>query len=344
VASMISRPPLIASPMLLSFLAALSCGLLVVVALIWWGSHHFTAPSRRPLEPRHHEILDRPEKFGLKIAPTIFTTGDGLSLAGLFVEKASHVATGEAEKTRRMATRLAAAGVTPVSSTRGTVILLHGRGGIKEDLLAVCERWVAADFRCVVYDARAHGRSGGEECTFGAKEVGDLRRVIEATSARVEADHEELGPLVVWGLSLGGAVTIQALPEETRITSAIAVAPFATLDEVVIRASRRMILESLPESVVHLSMRWGGARAGFDPFAIRPIDGAARSRTPLMLVHGSLDGVIPEEHSQRLFAVSTAQPKTLRILPTGTHGTVLLEGGDELYADMILFALSAIKE
>lgn len=330
--------------MLISLLAALGCGLLVVVALVWWGSHHFTGPNRRPLESRHREILDHPGKFGLQIVPTTFATEDGHTLTGLFVEKASSVPTGGAGKTSRMVARLATAGVKPATRTQGTVILLHGRGGIKEDLLAVCERWVAADFRCVVYDARAHGQSGGGTCTFGAKEVGDLRRVIDTTTARLEGNHETMGPLVVWGLSLGAAVTIQALPEENRIAAAIAVAPFANLEEVVIRASRRMIFESLPESVVRLSMRWGGGRAGFDPFLIQPITSASRTATPLMLVHGSLDGVIPVEHSQRLYKASTARSKILRVVPTGTHGSVLLEGGDELYAEMILFALAAIKE
>jgi uncharacterized protein len=329
--------------MLISLLVALGCGLLVAVALIWWGSHHFTAPNRRPLESRHREILDHPVKFGLKIVPDTFATEDGHTLTGLFVEKASSVPSDGAEKTRRMTARLAAAGIEPTTRTRGTVIFLHGRGGIKEDLLAVCERWVAADFRCVVYDARAHGQSGGEACTFGAKEVEDLRRVIDATNTRLEANHETMGPLVVWGMSLGAAVAIQTLPEEPRIAAAIAVAPFANLEEVVIRASRRMIQQSLPESVVRLAMRWGGGRAGFDPFFIQPVAAASRTMTPLMLVHGSQDGVIPVEHSQRLYEASTARTKILRVVPTGTHGSVLLEGGDELYADMILFALSAIK-
>jgi alpha-beta hydrolase superfamily lysophospholipase len=329
--------------MLISLLVALGCGLLAAVALVWWGSHHFTGPNRRPLESRHREVLDHPGKFGLQIVPTTFATEDGHTLTGLFVEKASSVPSGGAEKTRRMAARLAAAGVEPASQTQGTVILLHGRGGIKEDLLAVCERWVAADFRCVVYDARAHGQSDGGACTFGAREAGDLRRVIDATSTRLEANHQTMGPLVVWGMSLGAAVTIQALPEENRIAAAIAVAPFAELEEVVIRASRRMIAESLPESVVRLAMLWGGGRAGFDPFFIQPIDSASQAMTPLMLVHGSLDSVIPVEHSQRLYEASTARSKILRVVPNGTHGSVLLEGGDELYAEMILFALAAIK-
>jgi len=330
--------------MLISLLAAFGCGLAVVIALVWWGSHHFTGPNRRPLETRHREILDHPGKFGLQIVPTTFATEDGHTLTGLFVEKACSLPTGGAEKTRRITSRLASAGVEPASQIQGTVILLHGRGGIKEDLLAVCERWVAADFRCVVYDARAHGQSGGGSCTFGAREVGDLRQVIDATAARMESSNETMGPIVVWGMSLGAAVTIQALPEENRITAAIAVAPFANLEEVVIRASRRMIAESLPESVVRLAMLWGGGRAGFDPFFIQPIDSASRTATPLMLVHGLLDGVIPVEHSQRLYEASTAQSKILRVVPTGTHGSVLLEGGDELYADMILFALAAINE
>ena len=156
------------------FFAGTACAGLAGGLLIGWiGSEQFVVPTRRALEPRHREALAHPAEFGLEIDTFTVSRPGGTGGAPLLLEAAllsPAARPGKAEKTRRMRDRLRAAGqsLPGWGQCRGTVVMLHGRSGIKEDAFPVAERFVAGGFRCLIYDARAHGRSGGRFTTFGA--------------------------------------------------------------------------------------------------------------------------------------------------------------------------------
>ena len=86
-------------------------------------------------------------------------------------------------------------------------------------------------------------------------------------------------------------------------------------------------------------MKPGGLRAGFDPFARNPVEFVASPSPPLFISPGGNDGLIPIEHSRRIFEASNAETKVWREVPTGRHHDVLAEGGDDLYTEMVLFYL-----
>ncbi len=318
-------------------LLLLSVTLLAVAGgavVLWIGSSYFLAPGRRAPEPRHRDVLDRPAEYGLALEPFTVTAADGVPLAALLATLSPEP--GRAEKTRRMAVRLG----PPPASPRGTAVLLHGRGGMKEDMLAIAERFVAGGYRCVVYDARCHGESGGWSCTFGHRETQDLSAVLDRVAALLSERGEDPGQVCAMGISLGAAVLLQSLPREPRLSAIVAVAPFATLPEVVDRAAKRAIHPSIPGWFVAGTMRAGGWRAGFDPFSISPLRSVATAGQPVFFAHGARDGIIPAEHSERLHAAA-AGPKALRIVPDGHHSDVLAKGGDALYEEMIAFCLAA---
>lgn len=308
-----------------------------LAGFLWISSSFLITPKHRDLEPRHREVIERPAEFGLQLEPFRVDANDGIELAALLATPAS--IPGKAEKTRRMAKLL---GIEPESppALAGTVFLLHGRSGLKEDMLAVAERFVAAGYRCVVYDARCHGESGGECCTFGQAETGDFRSVLDRTLHLLQQRGEKPGQLCAVGISLGASVLLQSLPDEPRLSAIVAVAPFATLPEVVNHSARRNIHSHIPLWLIAGTMHTSGYRAGFDPFRISPLLATGRTTCPIFFVHGALDEVIPVDHTRRLHAAATG-PKKLRIIPNGNHGNVLARGGDALYREMIEFCLAA---
>jgi pimeloyl-ACP methyl ester carboxylesterase len=321
--------------------AALVLGIAVLVSLggfLWISSSFLLTPNRRGLEPRHREFLALPAEHGLDLERFEVATGDGVRLAALLATRSA--APGKAEKLRRMAGRLDLPVDGPPPAPRGTVFLLHGRSGVKEDLLAVAERFAAAHYRCIVYDARCHGESGGEHCTFGHQETADFRAVMDQSLARIGAGGDDPGQICAFGVSLGASVLLQTLPVEPRLEAVVAVAPFASLPEVINHSAKRTIHRRIPLWLIAGTMMTGGARAGFDPYRIAPIRGVASTRTPLFFAHGALDEVIPVDHTRRLHEAA-AGPKQLRIVPDGTHGNVLAKGGDGLYEEMIRFFLAS---
>lgn len=308
-----------------------------LAGFLWISSSTLLTPNHRDLEPRHREVLERPAEFGLQLEPFRVTGNDGIKLAALLVTAAP--SPGKAEKSRRMA-KLLGTSLEPPGAPRGTAFLLHGRSGLKEDMLAVAERFVAAGYRCVVYDARCHGESGGENCTFGHAETRDFRSVLDHTIALLAERDEDPGQLCAVGISLGASVLLQSLPDEPRLSAVVAVAPFATLPEIVNHSAKRNIHSHIPFWLIAGTMRTGGYRAGFDPFRISPFLATGRTTCPIFFVHGALDEVIPVDHSRRLHAAAKG-PKKLRIISDGNHGNVLARGGDTLYREMIEFCLAA---
>ncbi|MGD1979826.1 MAG: alpha/beta fold hydrolase [Akkermansiaceae bacterium] len=324
-----------------SLLFLLAGTLVVTGGILWFGSSFLIQPQRRPLEARHYELLEGPEEFGLSLESHTVVTSDGTRLDTLLATRS--LTPGKATRTRGMTERLRNQGFISHSTPRGTLVLLHGRGGIKENLLYVAQRFVAADFRCIVYDARAHGKSTGAYCTFGKREVQDLEAVLSYYRNRLGERDERIGPVGAFGNSLGAAVVLQSLEnfssDSPRIEAAVAVAPFASLPEIVVNAGQKKIHRHLPPELIHASMHLGGWRAGFRPFSISPLASTARSRTPLFLTHGRLDGVIPIQHSHQIRDASQASPLVWREVPDGYHSNVLATGGDDLYEEMLLFYL-----
>lgn len=308
---------------------------------LWIGSSRFIIPKRRPLEDRHHQLLAAPAEFGMELEPVAVTLPDGVVLQTIVATRANPM--GLAGTTRHMEARLVEAGIIPPSKGRGTIVLLHGRGGLKENMLSVAQRLVAADFRCLVYDARAHGQSEGTFCTFGKRETEDLSFLLSHFESLLSARGESAGPFGVFGNSLGAAVILQALSTNPKIEAAVTVAPFAELKEIVIRSSHRTIHPSLPEFLIRGSMKLGGWRAGFDPSSIIPSDGLADVDVPIYLMHGMKDEVIPPSHSLRILDSIGSTEKVWREIPEGYHSNVLAKGGDDHYQEMIEFFIRHLE-
>lgn len=326
-----------ASRIMPGFIATFLLAAFLFGLVVWIGSTRLIVPDRRALEQRHYDLLAAPADFGMVLEPFEVNTVDHHTLRGILATRAS--TPGSAVTTRAMAKRLMAHGIAAQGEPRGTIILLHGRGGRKEDMLSIAKRFVAADFRCVVYDARAHGKSDGSFCTFGKMELGDLASIIAEVDSNLMAKEETIGPLGFFGNSLGAAVVLQSLDTMEHAEAVVAVSPFANLPEIVILSGQKMIHRHVPNWLSWCCMKVGGWRAGFDPFAIVPAHSVRKSKTPMFVVHGSLDGVIPVSHGREIFEASPSETKIWREISTGYHGNVLAEGGDDLYEEMILFYL-----
>ncbi len=318
-------------------------GILSIPIGLWFGSAALLVPKRRDLEDRHHKLLANPSEFGLKLEALETKTADGFILKGFIAEPMPVEEMGEAIRTRRMLARLEKKGITRLPQPRGTVLLIHGRGGLKENMLTIAQRFVAADFRCVVYDQRAHGESEGKFSTYGFREVEDALQVINATKARLEERNQKIGPLFCFGLSMGAAVATQISGRDGQpFQSFVITAPFADLKDVVHHTMRRTTKFDLPRWTIHPILVAAGLRGNFSPKNISPESSASLCRVPMMVVHGSKDKVIPVAHGKRIFENAQHPESRWREVPEGYHGDVLAEGGDDLYQEMIEFFLGSL--
>jgi pimeloyl-ACP methyl ester carboxylesterase len=91
---------------------------------------------------------------------------------------------------------------------RGLLVYLHGIGDNRQGGVGLAKRFGPKGWDVLAYDARAHGASGGSDCTYGVLEKADLVRALDAVSA---------DRVVLFGCSLGAAVALQAAPLDARV-------------------------------------------------------------------------------------------------------------------------------
>lgn len=307
---------------------------------VYFVTNHLMYPGQPQPEPIHTEVLSQPEASGFTLQNFMVTAPDGVVLsAQMLTPIAPATITKTTPTYQDFAARLQAANFPlpqPEDAPRGTILMLHGISGIKEHNLAIAQRLVVAGYRCILYDSRAHGDSGGEFVSYGWREVDDAKAVLDAAIAKFSP--ESLEPIGLFGRSLGASVSLQLLPQEPRIQSAVLVSPFSELSELMIETAQPYLGRWGVELVLPLIaqvMQW--RTQGFDPRAIAPMQTAQNINIPILLIHGQADDVILPHHSDRNYDAIAYPDKTLQLVPEGTHQDVLEVGGDELYQEMVEF-------
>jgi hypothetical protein len=170
-------------------------------------------------------------------------------------------------------------------------------------------RFQQQGFEAIAYDSRAHGKSGGDACTYGYFEKEDLRRVIDTVRP---------GPVVLIGSSLGAAVALQLAATDRRITGVVAAESFSDLRTVVTERAPFIFTPSDVAEAIRIAEQKGG-------FPIDRVNPAAAARTvtaPVLLIHGATDKETPPAQARRIFS-ALAGPKCMILVPEAGHNQSL---------------------
>lgn len=257
------RSKLRQASLLLFITAAVGAGLLYATRLSWGPGMIITAPS-----PAY-----APGELPAGVARAIEVERDEAIVRGWLLE--------------------------PAHSPRGTLLMLHGIRSSKSALLDAAQRHAAEGFRTIVVDSRGHGESSGPFLTYGVKEARDLVALTDA----LEGDALLSPPLIILGTSYGAATAIQYAALDPRVDFTIAIAPFASLHDVVPAYIERVLgpLAGLvPSSMVEEILGECQRLADFDPAHASPLEAAARIHHPVRLLHSQDDERIPVAHARRI--------------------------------------------
>ncbi len=218
----------------------------------------------------------------------------------------------------------AAAAPRPV----GTVLLLPGRRMPKVLMLPMARMLTERGYRCIVVDLRGQGRSSGAYFTFGVRESQDVGRLID------ELDHQGLiaGRIGLMGISYGAATAIQAAAADERIAAVVALAPYSSMREVV----PQFLMRFAPFPTVFMSeesmdrlIDRAAERAGFDADQASPLKAIAARPTPVLLIHGTHDMLIPIGQARSL-EQAAAGPVRLIESRGATHLTLYFDPNGDI--------------
>lgn len=213
---------------------------------------------------------------------------------------------------------------------RATVLVLHGLRDQKRSQVGLGQSLAAAGYRAVLVDLRGHGASSGQWLTYGAVESRDLRQVLE------ELDQQDLliEPVGVVGASYGGSTAIQLAAIDARVKAIVAVAPFASMPELVPQYIKLTGFGwAVSQRTIERSIARAGELAGFDPYSASTLAAITRSRAAILLIHGEDDRHIPCEHSRRLHDAAPDRSKLL-IVDDEDHDTIMSDRSGMLSREM----------
>lgn len=204
--------------------------------------------------------------------------------------------------------------LTKVNPPAGTIIFLHGHGSCADHMAFAAKEAAEAGFNAVVYDARAHGKSDGQICSFGIKEADDTQQIARY----LKNDQGLPGPVFLWGFSLGASVGAQALAGNTPFAGGVLFSPFSDLDAMLSSVLIQRGLWRIPglkESIQAKSREL----IGVFPSEVSPQKAAAQIRVPILVVHGTRDARIPVEQGRAVYQSIPHIRKEFLELPESGH-------------------------
>ena len=225
---------------------------------------------------------ETPESVGLKYSDVSFTSrGGDARLSGWIIPPDSGVD-------------------SPQETARGTswIVMLHGdntsRSDAKTGMLRIARALSNHGFGVFMFDLRGRGDSPAAMSSSGYYERLDLQGASDYLVGK-GADRSRIGIL---GFSLGGAVALMAGSNPNNFGAVVSDSAFADYS-LVLKSSMTGIKRPLVLGIPGMNFM---ARSiyGIDVADISPARAIARSDTPVLVIHGEDDAVVPVEHARLL--------------------------------------------
>ncbi|TDU83874.1 serine aminopeptidase S33 family [Kribbella voronezhensis] len=251
-----------------------------------------------------------PADFGLTFSDARFRTTDDVLLSGWYLP----------------------------SENSAAVVLLHGAGSTRSDVLAHAVVLAGHGYGVLLFDARGHGRSGGRAMDFGWYGDEDIAAAVSFLQARPEVDDSRIAAV---GVSMGGEEAIGAAAGDQRIRAVVAEGATGRVagdkawlsEQFGWRGTLQEGLESLTYGITDL------LTAAEPPIALRAA--VAASGRPVLLIAG---GAEPDEPKAARY-IQSAAPTTVRVwvVPNAGHGAALTTNPAEWTDHTIDFLTTALQ-
>jgi uncharacterized protein len=202
--------------------------------------------------------------------------------------------------------------VPPAGTAWFTAIVFNGNGGNRAMRAPLADALARQGVAVLLFDYRGFGGNAGTPTERGL--IADARAAREYLVGRGDVDPKRVA---YFGESLGAAVAVQlavAFPPAALVLRS----PFASLAEV-----GRFHYPLLP-------VRW----LLRDRFA--SCEFIARVFSPLLVIAGDRDSIVPPAHSRRLFEAAR-EPRRFVIIKDADHNDASLLSGSEMIARIVEF-------
>lgn len=208
------------------------------------------------------------------------------------------------------------------SPSQGTVIQFHGNAeNMTSHFLSTA--WVIRyGYNLFTFDYRGYGQSEGAPYPAGVH--------LDALAALNEVKRRAVGPVIVYGQSLGGAIALRALEDwggRTDVQAIVIESSFLSY--------RKIARQKLADYWLTWPFQWMSALLVSDSHSpkkkileLAPI--------PILVVHGTEDPIVPFKFGKAIFDAA-GEPKCLWPIASTVHGHLMNTEQGRLRQPMVDF-------
>lgn len=204
----------------------------------------------------------------------------------------------------------------PAENPKATIILFHGyHTHYIHDFAGIFSLYHSIGLNLLLVRQRSHGESGGKYITFGVRERKDVRSWVDFHNRTHGMDNVFLG-----GMSMGASTLLFAAGEDLppNVRGITADCGFSSPAEIlghIIRQDYHLP----PKLVLPLMEVWARVLGGFSFYECDSRKTLARSKIPVVFIHGTADTFVPCAMSQAGYDACTAQ-REIHLIEGADHG------------------------
>ena len=221
----------------------------------------------------------------------------------------------------------------PAENPKATIILFHGyHTHYIHDFAGIFSLYHSIGLNLLLVRQRSHGESGGKYITFGVRERKDVRSWVDFHNRTHGMDNVFLG-----GMSMGASTLLFAAGEDLppNVRGITADCGFSSPAEIlghIIRQDYHLP----PKLVLPLMEVWARVLGGFSFYECDSRKTLARSKIPVVFIHGTADTFVPCAMSQAGYDACTAQ-REIHLIEGADHGRGYLFEPDRLTKALVDF-------
>ena len=155
-----------------------------------------------------------------------------------------------------------------------------------------------ANVATIMPDLRGHGKSDGNRICLAYEETRDVKAVTDYIKSN--AKYKDV-PVIVLGVSMGGAVAIRSIGENKDIDGLIALSAFSSLEDF-LQASREAFLPMIPaEQLAGITRQVVKEKYGVDSSVSSPLYALrGLNNRPVLMMHSRQDSQVPYSCFEKL--------------------------------------------
>ena len=194
---------------------------------------------------------------------------------------------------------------------QGGVVLVHGIGSDRRQMLDRARFLFKAGYSVLLIDLQAHGETQGEQITFGYRESFDVKAAIDYLNVRLGGR-----PIGVIGASLGGAAAL--LGESPVDADAVVLEGVYSSIEQAVGNRIAIRFGEIGHWLAPLLVWQVEPRLGIHPEKLAPIAAIHRLGAPVMVIAGTEDRRTRLDESKSLY-LRAKSPKRLWLINGARH-------------------------